>query len=371
MAVLHLNSITMLSPKQKRNISRIIPFGIIWLVTGWVFLLAETVATGNQNLNPDSAVSLTIPVFIFASLAVTSVGLLVGLIELVILEKRFRHYSFKRKVGYKFLIYLLLMLVIQALFFPIASAIELNTSILNQQIWKKTLQFFQSIVFINTMFQISFHLAISLLYAAISENLGHQVMFNFFTGKYHKPRVEERIFMFLDMKHSTAIAEKLGHINYFNFLQQYYDVMTDPIINHLGEVYQYIGDEVVVSWKQEQGLNKNHCIECFKEIASSMNKTRNLFHQNFGISPEFKAGMHLGAVTTGEIGALKKEIVFSGDVLNTTARIQALCNEHDASLIISEELKDQLPQEITTRDLGAIKLKGKSQSTNIVAVEMG
>ena len=64
----------MLSPKQKRNISRIIPFGIIWLVTGWVLLLAETVATGNQNLNPDSAVTVTLPVFIFASLAITAVG---------------------------------------------------------------------------------------------------------------------------------------------------------------------------------------------------------------------------------------------------------------------------------------------------------
>lgn len=360
----------MLSPKQKRNISRIIPFGIIWLVTGWVFLIAETVATGNQNLNPDTAITLTLPVFIFASLAVALVGLLVGLVELVILEKRFRNFSFGRKVGYKFLIYLTLMITLQTIFFPIASAIEHNISLLNPQVWHKTGQYFQSIVFINTMIQLSFHLILSLLYAAISENLGHQVMLNFFSGKYHKPRVEKRIFMFLDMKNSTTIAEKVGHIKYFEFLQQYYDSMTDPIINHLGEVYQYIGDEVVVSWKENLGLNRNNCIKCFMGIKESMKALLSEFEEQYGIETGFKAGMHLGEVTTGEIGALKKEIVFSGDVLNTTARIQALCNEKKQSLIISEELKKQLPEEIQTKHLGEISLKGRQQPIKVSAVEL-
>ncbi|WP_370086478.1 adenylate/guanylate cyclase domain-containing protein [Ekhidna sp.] len=360
----------MLSPKQKRNISRIIPFGIIWLVTGWVFLIAETVATGNQNLNPETAITLTLPVFIFASLAVTIVGLLVGTVELVILERRFRNFSFARKVGYKFLIYLTLMIALQAIFFPIASAIEHSTSLLNPQVWNKTGQYFQSIVFINTMIQLSFHLILSLLYAAISENLGHQVMINFFTGRYHKPRVEKRIFMFLDMKNSTTIAEKLGHIKYFDFLQQYYDSMTDPIINHLGEVYQYIGDEVVVSWKEDLGLNKNNCINCLKGVKESMKTLLSEFEKQHGIETGFKAGMHLGEVTTGEIGALKKEIVFSGDVLNTTARIQALCNTHDEILIISEELKNQLPEKLETRNLGEMTLKGKQVPMEVFGVKI-
>lgn len=109
---------------------------------------------------------------------------------------------------------------------------------------------------------------------------------------------------------------------------------------------------------------------CMREISNTMTKMHSQFQDDFGIAPEFKAGIHLGEVTTGEIGALKKEIVFSGDVLNTTARIQALCNEHNVPLIISEELKNQLPNEIPTRNLGEITLKGKSQPTKIIAVEM-
>jgi DNA-binding Lrp family transcriptional regulator len=90
-----------LKPKAKRNLKRILPFGIIWLVLGWVFLLAETAATGNQNMNPDTAITLTLPVFIFASIAVFIAGLLVGLIEVTLLEKRFRHYSLGARIVQK------------------------------------------------------------------------------------------------------------------------------------------------------------------------------------------------------------------------------------------------------------------------------
>lgn len=359
-----------LPPKFKRNILRIIPFGIIWLVTGWVFLLTETIVTGNQNLSPDTAVTLTLPVFIFASIAVTMVGLLVGLIELVVLERKFRNYPFALKVTYKFLIYLGLMLVIMALSFPAATSIETGKAFLHPYVWNRTLNFFLSLTFVNTLVQLSFHLILSLLYAAISENLGHNVLLNFFTGKYHIPQQEKRIFMFLDMKHSTTIAEKLGHVQYFSLLQAYYEMMSDPIIAHRGEVYQYIGDEVVITWKANEGLLKNNCIACFEAIKASLARRRDQFLAAYGVVPDFKAGLHVGEVTTGQIGALKKEIVYTGDVLNTTARIQGQCNAHQTDLIISEALHSRLPEPIRlpTASIGKLSLKGKNEAVSLYAV---
>lgn len=359
------------SPKVKRNLSRIVPFGIIWLVIGWIFLLSETIATGNQNLTPDSAVTVTLPVFIFASIAVTLAGLLFGIVELVFLEKRFRYYSFARKVIYKFLIYLFFTNLIIVITFPIATSIEQGLSILDQQVWIKTRQFFLSLVFVNTIVQLSFHILISLLYAAISENLGHNVFVNFFTGKYHTPKMENRIFMFLDMKDSTTIAEKLGHKTYFSLLQDYYELMSEIIISHEGEVYQYIGDEVVITWQAKKGINDANCLNCFNKLKLNLAKQESFFFQKFGIVPDFKAGMHIGEVTTGEIGALKKEIVYTGDVLNTTARVQGLCKEYQTDLIITEDIlkviEDQEP--FTFQLIGEVALKGKTQVVRLYALK--
>ena len=359
-----------LSPKQKRNLSRIFPFGVIWLVLSWIFLLYDYTLKQNEIQNPETDITLTWPVFIFANFMITLTGLLVGTLEIVILEKYFKRFSLGKKIFYKFLTYLLFILVIISIAFPIAASIEANTSLLDGEIWAKLGRYFLSYTFLNTIVMLAFFILISIFYAAISENLGHQVLRNFFTGKYHQPTFEKRVFMFLDMKDSTTIAEKLGHMEYFNLLKDYYDMMSASIVDHLGEVYQYIGDEIVISWSLKSAFYQNNCIAVFEALKNSLKKSEARFMKTYGYLPDFKAGVHLGEVTIGEIGALKKEIVFSGDVLNTTARIQALCKEYHEDLIISEELLGKLTtsENWEAKLLGEIQLRGKSIPTEIHAV---
>jgi len=358
-----------ITPKTKRNISRIIPFGVIWLLCGWVIIITEVGLARNQNLNPETDISFTIPVLIFANLANIAVGLLVGALEVVYLEKRFSAHPLWVKILYKFIIYLILFLFVIMGFYPLAFSIETGISILAEETWDKLGRFIMSISFATTLFQLSVSLFVSLVYAAISENLGHHIFFHYLTGKYHKPVVEKRIFMFLDMKSSTTIAESLGHVQYFKLLQAYYDLMSDPIINSLGEVDQYIGDEIVVSWKLERGIKDANCIRCFFDIEDQLQLTREQWLKEFGVEVGFKAGIHFGEVTIGEVGALKKEIVFTGDALNTTARIQSLCNEYESDLLISGELKEILPlSKYSFKSIGDISLKGRSRKVRLFRV---
>lgn len=358
-----------ISPKTKRNISRIIPFAIIWLLIGWVIIISEVGLTRNQNLNPETDISFTIPVLIFANLANIIVGVLVGTLEVVYFEKKFVNHSFMVKFFYKFFIYLSLFLLIIVLFYPIAFSIETGISLIDVETWLKLGRFLTSLSFFITLFQLSVTLFVCLIYSAISENLGHHVFRNLFTGKYHNPVVEKRIFMFLDMKSSTTIAEALGHVKYFNLLQAYYDMMSDSIVNSYGEVYQYIGDEIVISWTLKRGLENANCIRCFFDIRDKLFTNRKDLMAQFGFEIGFKAGIHLGEVTIGKIGALKKEIVFSGDVLNTTARIQSHCNKLKSDLLVSGALKKLLPQDkyyFVTK--GEISLKGRNKKEELFSV---
>ncbi|MEM9548582.1 MAG: adenylate/guanylate cyclase domain-containing protein [Bacteroidota bacterium] len=358
-----------LTPKSRRNISRIIPFAIIWVLSGWVIIITELGLNGTQTPNPDTDIAFTIPVLIFANIANMIVGLIVGTLEVIFLEKRFAHRSLRAKIFYKFLIYLLLFLVVNVLFYPVAFSFETGYSMLGAEAWNKLGRYLVSMSFILTLFHLSVSLFASLVYSAISENLGHNVFLNLITGKYHKPVVEKRVFMFLDMKSSTSIAESLGHVRYFNLLQVYYDLMSDPIINSLGEVYQYIGDEIVVSWDFEKGIQNTNCIQCFYAIRDKLKASQKKLIAEYGHEIDFKAGIHFGEVTIGEIGALKKEIVFTGDVLNTTARIQSLCNACKTDLLISSELKKILPQNTYTFEhMGSISLKGRNRKEELYSV---
>ncbi|MFX0557769.1 adenylate/guanylate cyclase domain-containing protein [Maribacter sp. CXY002] len=360
-----------LSPKTKRNISRILPFGVIWLVLGWVNLFSQESVKQGQNLDISSAINVTPEVFVFASIAVTVVGLIVGAIEVAWLGNLFSKKSFSQKIGYKVVFYTLFLLVVIIIAFPIAAGVELHVSPLDSIVWERFMNFIPSIEFASTLVSISFSLFVSLFYSEISENIGHGVLIKFFTGKYHKPIEEKRIFLFSDMKSSTTIAEQLGHIKYFELLREYYSDFSDAIIRHSGEVYQYIGDEVVISWKYEDGIRANNCINCFFAMKEDLGIRAEWYTATFGLAPDFKAGLHVGHVTTGEIGALKKEIIFTGDVLNTTARIQGLCNKYNVDNLVSEDLITalQLDNEFRITSLGKNELKGKEDNLELFTVQ--
>jgi adenylate cyclase len=363
----------MLSPKTKRNISRIIPFGLIWLVLGWVNLFSQEAVLAvalEGNLNKSAIIRMTPEVFLFASIAIIIVGLLVGAIEVVWLGSLFSKKSLLHKIAYKFGFYTIFLLLVILISYPIAAALESQVSLFDTIVLDKLSDFLISLEFASTIVSISFSLFVSLLYAEISENIGHGVLMNFFTGKYHKPVEEKRVFLFSDMKSSTSIAEQLGHIKYFELLKEYYSDFSEAIIRHSGEVYQYIGDEIVISWKYEDGIKNNNCIHCFFAMSKDLEKKADWYTSTFGVVPTFKAGLHVGKVTTGEIGGLKKEIIFTGDVLNTTARIQSLCNQYKVDLLVSKDLikSVEFEPEFKINSLGVIELKGKEQDMELFTI---
>ncbi|MEO1021098.1 MAG: adenylate/guanylate cyclase domain-containing protein [Bacteroidota bacterium] len=358
------------SPKVKRDIARVLPFGFIWLVIGWTFMINDVALTRNQNLNPDTDITLTPPVFIFASVAIFLMGLLIGILEMVAFEKLFTRYSLPKKIITKLLIYAALLFCVILITFPLAESIVSGLPPLHPEVLRKLARFLTSVTVINTGIQLAFELLVSVIYAAISENLGHNVLRNLFTGKYSKPLVERRAFMFLDMKKSTSIAEQLGHEHYFRFLRTYYESMSDSIIRHYGEVYQYVGDEVVITWSEEKKFSCNHILACYFDLKKTLKQAEQKFLSEFGVAPDFRAGIHLGEVSGGEIGALKKEIVYTGDVLNTAARLQNLGKEFKVDLIFSEAFYDGLEPEAqqASQKLDRIVLRGKSEETDILTI---
>lgn len=200
--------------------------------------------------------------------------------------------------------------------------------------------------------------------------LGRGVLVGLLTGRYHQPRREQRIFMFLDLKDSTALADRMPAERYFRFLQRYFAEMSEPILETNAEVYQYVGDEVVLSWPLRVGLTDGNCVRAFFLIEQRLAAQRASFLNEFGTAPEFKAGLHAGEVIAAEIGEIKREIVYNGDVLNTTSRIQAQCNALGHRLLVSEKLAIRLPPDpaYDVQRLGPVPLRGKDEPLALAAI---
>jgi len=361
----------MLSPKTKRNISRILPLGIIWFIFSFVYVQLEKGFLGNLGYYPSTGNPYNFTQNIFVTpLSALITGLLIGTIEVVYLNKLFIQKSFTSKIIYKSLIYLTTILGFIVISSVISNATDLGTGIFSKEVWDNVWKFFSNYAFYSVCFFMASVILVSQFYTEVSENIGHGILHNFFTGKYHSPTEEVRIFMFLDMKSSSTIAEKIGHVRYFEMLREYYSDLSEPIIRHSGEVYQYVGDEIIVTWRPAIGLKNNRCIQCFLDMKTAIKRQADKYHKKFGALPEFKAGFHLGKVTTGEIGDIKKEIIFTGDTLNTTSRIQGLCNLHNTDILISADLMKRLSLDpsIKIKSLGENELKGKEEKIELFTI---
>lgn len=192
---------------------------------------------------------------------------------------------------------------------------------------------------------------------------------NWIFGIMNKPREDERIFMFIDMKSSTHIAEKLSHEKFSHLIQ---DIFNDMAIidNYMGEIYQYMGDGAIISWPVNKGLKNNNFLRAFYGFSNLITKREDYYHRKYDLIPRFKAGVHVGKVMVLQVGRIRKDISYNGDTLNTAARIESMCNEYNKSLLISGDLHNMIhPKDgFYFKEVGNIRLKGKMKLVDIYHV---
>ena len=246
-----------------------------------------------------------------------------------------------------------------------------NLSIGDPQLLVNIWKFYSSPSYLTVLFNWTAISFLTLIVLQVNDKYGQGVLWALLKGKYNKPKQEERIFMFLDITSSTAMAEQFGNIRYFELLRSFFQDITKPILKNYGEIYQYVGDEIVVSWEMENGLRNTNCVQCFFDIQDTMEKLSAKYIKQYGLVPGYKAGLHCGEVTVGEVGTIKKDIIFSGDVLNTTARIQDACKKFDSNLLISKDLIERLDANhgFVFNEIGAIQLRGKLKPVNLSIVK--
>ena len=205
----------------------------------------------------------------------------------------------------------------------------------------------------------------------INHLLGQNVLLNFITGHYYRPRLEQRVFLFIDIEGSTALAERLGELAFHRLVNRFVVDVTDPIVAAYGEVHRYVGDELIATWKLADGTANAHCVRACFDALDRLRVLSPVYLRDFGAPVHCRAGLHCGPVVTGEMGSVKKEIVFLGDTVNTAARIQEFCRQTGHRVLASATLVNllELPSGITKRPLGDLRLRGKESDIVLYALE--
>ncbi len=204
----------------------------------------------------------------------------------------------------------------------------------------------------------------------VDRKFGRGNLLKMLLGSFHKPKEEDRVFMFMDLKSSTSLAEKLGHLRYSQMIQDCFSDL-EAVFRYKAEVYQYVGDEAVLTWPKENGIAQSNCLSAFFNYKKRIKARSNYYRESYDVIPQFKAGLNVGRIVVAEVGEEKREIAYHGDTINTAARIQSECGVQGEEILISKALFELLSHDdkYDFNSKGAVQLKGKIIKTEIYSVK--
>jgi adenylate cyclase len=299
------------------------------------------------------------------------IGSMMGIFENFISENKLKRMPFVSYILVKSLIYSLIILCSMISVLWITSSVIDRVNIFN--VYSESARF-SYFIERGTFFKgFIYSMLVSSVFwflVQINRMLGRGVLLSFVTGRYHKPLEEERIFMFLDLKSSTTLAELLGPHKYSSFLKDFFFDITAPVIESSGKIFQYIGDEVVLVWNSKQGFKNNNFLRSFFKMKQKIHENKDYYMKNYSAVPEFKCGSHIGNVVVTEIGEFRKDIVYHGDTINTASRIQLKSKELQKEFLISGDLLKRIGEKLAyeAEYLGKFQLRGKKSELDLYSV---
>ncbi|MBT1705848.1 adenylate/guanylate cyclase domain-containing protein [Chryseosolibacter indicus] len=359
-----------MSSRTQIKIKQLAVITVAWLVVGLLMSIYDhlvLLTNNSQGLSADYSFALSLSMNLTSAVIGSMLGgsLLVFYVNVKYLDKPYGYTLLFVATAF-IMVILIIIVVIAMMSIPIKTGKPFTDEVSREAL--KTFLMDSSRAK-NTMIW-SIVVLLTQLLLQVNTKFGQGTLGNIISGKYHTPKEENKIFMFLDLDSSTSIAEQLGDEKYHELLKDFFADITNPILDNKGEIYQYVGDEVVVAWNYRVGIKNNQCIRCFFDIKQQIQQNKEKYLKRYGFIPNFKGGIHCGKVVAGEIGIIKREITYSGDVLNTTSRILSMCKNFGAEIITSSNLFTglKLDDSYAMTPLGTIKLRGKEKEVTLSAI---
>jgi adenylate cyclase len=128
----------------------------------------------------------------------------------------------------------------------------------------------------------------------VTNIIGPRAFLNFFIGRYHTPVEEKRFVLFVDIAGSTGLAERLGGIAIHRLLDRTFRLLTVAVVDYRGEVLNYVGDEVIVTWPERGGAIDCRPLRCFVAMRDELSRASGQLEREFGAAPRIRGSLRAG-----------------------------------------------------------------------------
>jgi len=172
--------------------------------------------------------------------------------------------------------------------------------------------------------------------------IGIDTLFHLMIGTYHRPVVEQKVLVFIDINNSTALAERLGALKIKSLVGKFLFDISKPITDHGGEIYLYKGDGLIAIWDWQEAVRHDKILRAIDAVFAAVRRERGAYMAQFGVVPSFRVGIHGGDVVVSEQGDTKRSIGIYGSTINIASRMEEAAKAHGVACAISGDVVQAL-----------------------------
>lgn len=333
------------------KLRKVIKYGLVAALVAWVLTLFSGEPVGYE----------------LGAWAV--LGMWTGILEEFLFGRRFRSLAIPLQFLGKLLLVSLLTILLIALAFVVNSE---QFILLDSDRPFKVYDIFGMSQFYRLVLRVVVVTSIALLVVQIEELIGRRTLLGVLLGQFERPKAEERIIMSMDLVGSTGIAERMGDLRYYRFLNVIYSLMTDAVLRNEAEIHKYVGDEVIFTWSMRTGVREENCLDLYFDIMERIRTHEDELRGEFGVVPQYRAALHGGRVIAAQIGHIKRAVDLNGDVMNSVSRMLGLAKSMKGDMLVSGELLRRMPavsQRFIVGPENLVPVKGRRREVRVHTIE--
>lgn len=180
--------------------------------------------------------------------------------------------------------------------------------------------------------------------------------------------------LFSDIRDFTSISEGVSPERLVEFLHVFFNTMTGVIYTHHGVVDKFIGDAIMALFGApisdvQHAIN---AVSAASGMIDAMGDLKKRAKDILGREINIGIGIHTGEAIVGNMGSDKRfDYTAIGDTVNLASRLEGLNKFFGTTCIISDEVRQKLNDHVPLRQLGRVKVKGKTEGVKLYEIMAG
>jgi class 3 adenylate cyclase len=180
-------------------------------------------------------------------------------------------------------------------------------------------------------------------------------------------RREVTIF-FSDIADFTTISETMKPSELSSHLSEYFNELTNIIMEHQGTVDKYIGDAIMAFWNAPMEIKDHAKVACLAtlKISQKLKELEKKWAAQGKPAFRTRIGLNTGDVVVGNMGSDQRlNYTVIGDPVNLASRLESLNKYYGSNIIVSQFTHERCADDFEVRTLDYVLVKGKIKAVSI------